>query len=157
MPALFRHDAPAGPERPGGGTGPGGGDPREWLENLLASRAETESEADRGLYCFVCGELITSVDSRTSIQGSIEHTHTNPGGYVYTIGCFLEADGCEEAGELTEAFSWFPGYAWRYAFCSSCRVHLGWLYRSTSETPERFFGLILNRLVAGRESFPSKS
>jgi len=160
---VFRQDEPGGPERPDGsgqpgpGGGPGDAGSPEWLEDLLASRRDTEPEAERNLYCFVCGEIVTSVHSRISIQGSFEHTCTNPGGYLYTIGCFREAEGCAQAGELTEAFTWFPGFAWRYAFCGSCGVHLGWVYEATRDSPERFFGLILKRLVAGREGFPSTS
>jgi len=141
---LFRQDDPGGPAQ-------------EWVDELLKDRLQAQPEEDRNLYCFVCGRIVTSVDHRIPVQGAREHTCTNPGGYVYTIGCFREAEGCEEAGELTEAFSWFPGFAWRYAFCGGCGVHLGWVYEGSGETPEGFFGLILNRLVAGRDSFPSTS
>jgi hypothetical protein len=97
------------------------------------------------------------MDSRISVHGGHHHTRTNPGGYVYEIGCFEDAQGCGQAGEPTEQFSWFSGYAWSYAFCSSCRTHLGWVFDSAAETPALFFGLILNRLTSGRDSFPSTS
>lgn len=47
--------------------------------------------------------------------------------------------------EVTRAYTWFPGYAWRLALCAKCGLHLGWHYRSSGDD---FFGLILNRLTA---------
>jgi len=150
MIPVFRQDEPGGPEEPGGAE-------QEWLRELLESRKQPEPEEEDHLYCFVCGEPVTRVELRIAILGSHRHTFTNPGGFVYEIGCFAEAEGCEEAGEPTEVFTWFPGYAWHFAFCSDCGTHLGWAYQSGSETPELFFGLILNRLVSGRDNFPSTS
>jgi len=147
---VFRQDEPSGP-RPAGGAEP------EWLGELLSSLEEAEPEEDRNLYCFVCGEAVTRIDKRISVQGTHQHTCTNPAGYVYKIGCFEEAEGCQQAGEPTEEFTWFAGYTWRFAFCGSCRTHLGWIYEGGTKAPEVFFGLILNRLVSGRQNFPSTS
>jgi hypothetical protein len=153
-----RPGVPEQPEDTGSGTGGEAGAPGQpWLEELLTSRSAAEPEEKRNLYCFVCGEVITSEEHRLTLHGATEYTFTNPGGFAYTIGCFREARGCEEAGAFTEAFSWFPGYAWRYAFCASCRVHLGWVYQGPQQTPGRFFGLISDRLVGSREGFPSTS
>ncbi len=88
--------------------------------------------------------------------GCHEHTFTNPGGWVYRIGCFRRAPGCAQAGEFTEAYSWFPGQAWRYALCAGCRTHLGWVYRQAGgEASEaEFYGLILDRLVGASGATP---
>jgi hypothetical protein len=94
--------------------------------------------------CFACGLTITTLRERISAGGAHEHTFTNPGGYVYRIGCFRRAPGCVRAGEPTREFSWFPGYAWRYALCSGCRAHLGWAFLGGED---EFYGLILDRLT----------
>ena len=53
--------------------------------------------------------------------------------------------GCFELGKATNEFTWFPGYAWRIAYCKSCQHHLGWSYYSNEA--ERFYGLILDYLA----------
>jgi hypothetical protein len=124
-------------------------------EDMLKGEAHAAEEPERELYCFVCGSVITRQGERVAVQGSHEHTFTNPGGYVYRIGCFRTARGCEQAGDFTDAYSWFRGFAWRYALCASCRVHLGWAYRDGEES--EFYGLILNRLLESKDFFPSES
>jgi len=124
-----------------------------WLEELLEKQGSAEEREDEKLYCFICGRIITSTSSRIAVEGAHEHTFTNPGGYRFRIGCFREAPGCEQAGEFIQAYSWFDGYAWRYATCRSCRMHLGWIYRSR----DSFFGLVVDRLLSSRDSLPSDS
>jgi hypothetical protein len=65
---------------------------------------------------------------------------------IFNVGCFSNARGCLEMGEFTDEFTWFPGYAWCYLICSSCKSHLGWRYRSHDGG---FFGLILDLLERG--------
>lgn len=50
-------------------------------------------------------------------------------------------------------YSWFPGLAWRSAFCRTCGMHLGWAYYGRNEALVsaslaivRFYGLIVTRL-----------
>ena len=124
-------------------------------EDLVRGQARPSEEPERELYCFICGTSITHRRERFAVQGSHEHTFTNPGGYVYHIGCFRAAHGCAQAGKFEEAYTWFRGFSWRYALCASCRVHLGWAYRDGEEA--EFYGLILNRLLESREYFPSES
>lgn len=124
-----------------------------WLEEILHSQQMEEQEEDENLYCFICGQIITKTHNRISVEGAHKHTFTNPGGYFFEIGCFREAPGCEQAGEFTDFYSWFDGYTWCYAMCRSCRVHLGWVYRGE----DSFFGLVLDRLLSSKESFPSES
>jgi hypothetical protein len=123
------------------------------LEDILRSQQVEEAEEDENLYCFICGRIITQTHNCIPVEGAHKHTFTNPGGYLFEIGCFREAPGCEQAGEFTDFYSWFDGYAWCYAVCRSCRVHLGWVYRGS----DTFFGLVLNRLLSSKESFPSES
>lgn len=45
------------------------------------------------------------------------------------------------SGSLTDEFSWFPGYFWRYVHCAHCNAHLGWKYFSRNLMPKSFLGL----------------
>jgi hypothetical protein len=100
------------------------------------------------ILCRSCSHIITSIDRKIEIDGQHAHTFTNPAGIVYRIGCFSEAPGCFNFGEPTEEFTWFPGFAWSYANCLKCFMHLGWFYQSGDR---HFYGLILNHLIAGQE------
>ena len=124
-----------------------------WLEEILAGEREEQAEEEENLYCFICGRPITQTRQRISVAGAHRHTFTNPAGYRFEIGCFREAPGCGQAGDYSDFYSWFDGYAWRYAMCSSCRVHLGWVYQGE----DTFYGLVLDRLLSSRENFPSPS
>ena len=123
-----------------------------WLEEILESK-ELERDEEQNLYCFICGQVITQPVQGIRVQGAHKHTFTNPGGHRFEIGCFREAPGCEQVGEFTDFYSWFDGYTWSYAMCGSCRVHLGWIYRGE----DSFFGLVLDRLLSSKETFPSDS
>ena len=100
-------------------------------------------EDARAIRCAACGKAITTSAQRIPVAGAHEHTRFNPGGFVYRFGCFQDAPGCAVAGEPTSEATWFAGYAWRYALCRGCGVHLGWRF----EGPGGFFGLVLERLV----------
>lgn len=114
--------------------------PQESVRGRTAAREESEGE----LLCFACGAAITRNRERIPVGGAHEHTFTNPAGYVFCIGCFRRAPGCPQAGEFTAEHTWFPGYAWRYALCAGCRIHLGWVFRGGQS---EFYGLILDRLL----------
>lgn len=114
-------------------------------EFLDRADAAVDPEAPRRLHCSACRHPITSGEARISILGAHEHRCTNPHGITYDIGCFRNAPGCLEIGEAIEDFSWFAGYHWRVALCNHCQEHLGWSFASTAR--ERFFGLILDRLI----------
>ena len=124
-----------------------------WLEEILEHDPIRQEEEEETLYCFICGQIITQTRERIPVEGAHKHTFTNPGGYRFEIGCFRQAQGCEQAGEFTDFYSWFDGYSWRYAVCGSCRAHLGWVYQGE----DSFFGLVLDRLLTSKESFPSES
>jgi hypothetical protein len=98
---------------------------------------------ERVYRCVLCGEKITAEKNRVPVKGQHEHTFTNPHGFIFTIGCFSDAPGCRCAGYPTSEFTWFAGYAWRYAACGGCGTHMGWEFSSDADL---FFGLILNRL-----------
>lgn len=106
---------------------------------------EDTPDSENAILCRQCQRIITRHDERMDFNGAFRHTFANPHGIVFEIGCFRSAAGCTQIGPLSDEFSWFRGFSWRIAVCSSCLTHLGWLYVST--TRMSFFGLILDRLM----------
>ncbi len=119
-------------------------------EDREENRELTEEPEDKNVYCAICGHVITSVTDRFTMNGACEHTFTNPHGFVYTITCFKYAPGAHTAGEETEEYTWFPGYAWSYALCGRCTSHLGWAF--TKKNNNRFYGLIKDRISSNKST-----
>jgi len=107
---------------------------------------ELSDDEGRGrvLGCAFCRRPITSTAAGIEVDGSHEHTFTNPAGIGFRIGCFADASGLMKLGPSTLEWTWFPGYSWQVELCAGCREQLGWLYRSSKHL---FHGLILDRLV----------
>lgn len=99
--------------------------------------------AQSRLICAQCGHVITRPEARIERGGDFLHRRSNPHGYEFEFGCFAEAEGAAALGEVSEAFTWFSGYAWQLAVCRRCDLHLGWCFRAAADV---FFGLILDRL-----------
>lgn len=112
-------------------------DSREALDD------ENEKPSSR-LCCIQCQHPITDHRARLEMLGSHAHEFTNPGGYVYQVALFSQAD-CITQGPATTEYTWFAGYAWQLALCANCHTQLGWRYRRTGSAA--FYGLIRNRLV----------
>jgi hypothetical protein len=117
----------------------------ETLKRLLTARQQAPAEQpEKRLCCKICGQMITRDQDRIKVGGAHTHTFTNPHGIRFAIGCFKTVAGCEKKGRKTEEFTWFPGFAWRIAYCTECKEHLGWEFHSHGD--HTFYGLILNRL-----------
>jgi hypothetical protein len=114
-------------------------------EQLIQEEDEEKKEEEKHILCAQCRAVITSPHERIEVQGAHEHTFFNPYGIIFQIGCFRQARGCGYQGPAIAEFSWFPGYSWRIAICSSCLTHLGWLYSAPDK--ESFCGLILDHLI----------
>ncbi len=115
-------------------------------ETLIGDESiEKESDNDENILCRQCCQVVTSCAERMEVQGAHQHTFANPGGVIYRIGCFRSVRGCVFIGSATEEWSWFKGFSWKIAVCSSCLTHLGWVYLSAGH--KSFNGLILNRLI----------
>jgi hypothetical protein len=119
----------------------------EQIEHQWHTTQHDEKALHKGqhLHCIHCHARITNSAQCIAVQGSHEHTLTNPHEIVFHIGCFAAAPGCAQVGTATAAWTWFSGYRWQMALCRQCGTHLGWRYQST--TSAMFYGLILNRLV----------
>ena len=125
---FYRFEAPDGSaEKPGA--------------SILSAPEEKEQ---KGVLCRTCLEIITSEEAEREKSGQFEHTFTNAYGYVFRVGCFSDAPGCIIVGEPTEEFTWFNRYSWQFCLCRNCMTHMGWHYRSGSDS---FYGLILSELV----------
>lgn len=112
---------------------------------VLADRdkPETDEPETPSLRCRTCGQPVASMNDRVEVGGKHGHALFNPAGILFEVGCFIRAPGCRYAGEFTFEFTWFPGYAWRFAMCRRCDAHLGWEYRGASGG---FVGLIMTEL-----------
>ncbi len=100
-------------------------------------------QLQRRLLCRACKQPITADDHRISIAGRHLHRRVNPMGIEFEFGCFGEAPGAATLGEPTSDHSWFAGYAWSFAYCGRCGVHLGWFFEGADPA---FHGLISNLL-----------
>ena len=104
---------------------------------------DAERPKEGFLFCAACSHVIGHVQDRIEVNGSFEHTCTNPYGYVHRFGCHSDAHGCAISGEAQAADSWFQGFRWRLAVCGNCDTHMGRLFELAGE---HFFGLILDRI-----------
>lgn len=119
---------------------------KETLDPKLAAIVDSETRSKKGfLFCAACSHVVGHVQDRIEVQGSFQHTCTNPYGYVHHFGCHSDAPGCAVVGNAHSADSWFAGFRWRLAHCGGCDIHLGWQFEKAGE---RFFGLILDRIQA---------
>ncbi|KAF8046539.1 hypothetical protein N665_3635s0003 [Sinapis alba] len=59
--------------------------------------------------------------------------YVNPHGYVHEIMTFYKTNDIAVSGRSVKEDSWFPGYAWTIANCSTCETQLGWLFTATSK------------------------
>ena len=116
----------------------------EELENEYSEKEDEKNKREHVFICKTCKNFVTNRKSITEINGDFIHLFQNPAGIYYRIGLFANAKGCKTFGESTADFTWFPGFAWNYAICSSCFTHLGWFYQSGDNN---FFGLIMDHLI----------
>jgi hypothetical protein len=132
--ALFARKGEGGAT---GGAAPGTG-----------ASADASTGSRRSIVCAACGAKIAPADAAISVAGSHFHTFMNPGGFVYEIVCYREAEGARRAGAPSSEWSWFPGYLWQVAVCTSCAVHLGWSFGGEGGS---FFGLVRDRISESSE------
>ena len=120
---------------------------QESLDPALKAMLEDEQRPKDGfLFCAACSHVIGHVQDRIEVQGSFDHTCTNPFGVVHHFGCHREAPGCAIRGPSQAADSWFQGFHWRLALCANCNTHMGWLFERQDD---HFYGLILDRIQVG--------
>lgn len=107
-----------------------------WLLDLL--------EHSISLACTNCKNVICyKSDVFPMSQNGAQNSFINPNGFIHDTLTVLKVRGVTQEAFWSQEFTWFPGYEWRYAYCSLCRQHLGWCYRSIDRKtkPHKFFGL----------------
>lgn len=131
------------PDPPDRGAGQGAGE----------AQAEDQDAAARTRegwwHCARCRARVVPGSASCVREGRHAHTKVNPGGFIFDVRCFDRAPGAMALGLPEAAHTWFAGYAWSFALCRVCSVHLGWAYApegSAGGAPE-FWGLIAARLV----------
>jgi hypothetical protein len=111
------------------------------------SEIDEASVAGRRLVCVRCGHAIARQEDALAVGGALTHTRVNPIGVTFHFGSFARAEGCHVDGVPVPQATWFPGCAWQLAWCSKCRLHLGWYFTGAMT----FFALVLDRLADGAE------
>ncbi|GAA0155365.1 ubiquitin-protein ligase [Lithospermum erythrorhizon] len=69
--------------------------------------------------------------------------YVNPHGFVHEVMTLHRANGLAVIGTPVKEYSWFPGYAWSIAECTTCESQMGWLFSATRKTlkPRSFWGI----------------
>jgi len=96
------------------------------------------------IICVKCENPITTGPDLYTINNQSQFSFCNPVGTNFNISCYLHAPGCTHAGISIQEHTWFEGYAWDFANCNSCFLHLGWRFQAPEKNT--FYGLITNCL-----------
>ncbi|KAG0728471.1 Protein cereblon [Chionoecetes opilio] len=103
------------------------------------------------LTCVHCGSVIGDYADifSMSVEGP-QGTFVNPGGYVHEMLTLTKAGNLTYNPRRSTEHSWFPGYAWTIASCSSCLLHIGWKFTATTRKlkPQKFYGLTRSAVKA---------
>lgn len=126
------------------------------IEKLLLDKQEELTRQRCPLLCRSCKGLVTYVEAEIEVAGSVRHKCVNPAGISYLLACYEMAPGCTAVSRPTQEHTWFVGYVWQIAGCSSCGGHLGWCFQSSDFQSENreFYGLIENQLIPGEPEHP---
>lgn len=124
------------------------GDPAAVLPGVdqpkLDARISPATEGVAGDWlCAWCLQVVASEKDRFRLDGQDEFSFSNPDGIRFEIMTFSEVRGCDQTGNPTLEYTWFPGHAWSYCQCGECGQHLGWFYNGQND----FIGLIKARIV----------
>lgn len=72
----------------------------------------------------------------------------NPHGVLHEVVTLRWAENLVVTGTPTTEFTWYPGYAWRIAWCGRCGAHAGWSFDAAGEgDPPSFWGLRRDAIV----------
>ncbi|KAL3270849.1 hypothetical protein HHI36_021367 [Cryptolaemus montrouzieri] len=112
---------------------------------------------NRLIICHNCTQLIGEQQHVIVLsKDGIQNNYVNPGGNVYETITLSEAKNFMLIGRPSKQFSWFPGYAWTIMQCKHCKLHLGWMFTSSTLSPGVFYGLARSCvLVANAPNTPN--
>jgi cereblon len=72
----------------------------------------------------------------------------NPHGVLHELVTVTWAENVVLSGAPTTEFTWYPGYAWRIAWCGRCGAHVGWSFDAIGDgAPRTFWGLRRQAIV----------
>jgi len=117
---------------------------RQALDPAIQRLLDDGKRSRSFVFCAACSNVLGHSKDAININGSHQHFCTNPHGIDFNVHCYSDALGCAISGQPTAADSWFAGYSWRFATCSDCNTHLGWLFDNSSA--KHFYGLIRERI-----------
>ncbi len=111
--------------------------------------AERTADEKRPILCRRCRQEVSDRSLLFSMgDAGVRRVFSNPYGLLLEIVTVLDARGLTLVSLPTTEFTWFPGYAWEVAMCSTCGVQLGWRFLAVAASePERFFGLLTSAIV----------
>ncbi|MEM7541517.1 MAG: cereblon family protein [Pseudomonadota bacterium] len=118
-----------------------------YQQDLELSDQGVDGEFDRQVWlrCAVCSAPITPQSAVCDWNDAHVHIKTNPAGISFDLRIFDLAPGCRCVGGRYFADTWFAGFCWTIALCSSCGLHLGWYFSNEESTD--FYALIAPQLV----------
>ncbi|CAH8471533.1 unnamed protein product [Schistosoma rodhaini] len=104
--------------------------------------------------CSSCDANITSNQYIICLaQEGSSQTYINPSGILHDIVTVSQVtpNSVNLIGEASAEYSWFPGYSWTIANCSSCYQHMGWLFKALNDQlrPRKFWGIRRQTVVPG--------
>ena len=111
--------------------------------HLWDSPDAAQGDACNDWLCVWCLHPVANEKDRCLQGDRSELRFRNPEGIWFRLITFRQAPGGRNVGVPTLEHTWFPGHAWSYCICASCRMHLGWFYSG----PTSFVGLIKDRIV----------
>ncbi len=112
-------------------------------ESGESGEASHEGVDERAIRCVACSAMLTFEQFGVEVDGAFEHRCMNPHGIFFRIQCYGSAPGVRGEGPKVGFWSWFKGYGWQVAECSSCACHVGWRF---TKGATMFFGLIADEL-----------
>jgi cereblon len=124
---------------------------------LLRREIELLEQVEQDIFCSVCGSFLATTREIFSMtaRGTAGGTFVNPGGHVFQVLTLREVDPAHVLVETMRSIedTWFAGYTWSVAHCTSCYQHLGWRFERVESTrmPAAFFGFRRAALTRSRE------
>ena len=138
------------------------------VERLLYLLEKIKEKSESScIKCKNCGSKLAKMKDLFTVPGA----EGTSGAYVNEHGCIHQTTTVETVfnenvfcygGEETKD-SWFPGYSWTIACCSTCVAHLGWHFKfvaggasSINKGPHAFWGLSESSITTEQVSTPRR-
>jgi hypothetical protein len=121
-----------------------------WNVSALESHHQEKSRKKESLVCSSCGQLIARDEDLLHFESAMAvksfetrdllssktvplQRFVNPQGFSFDVFTMHHKDAVfRQTNLLFTEFSWFPGYAWKFASCIHCGQHLGWGFEAVA-------------------------